>query len=138
MKTTQNAHSGPRWDPIRIFHGRETTFIVLLTENGYGRRVSTFNFMKSILFWTRLLLPVYNRMYTFVNCFFDPRAVRVLIPCNGVSCRVSCGVSSRRVVNRVVARCVIFFCISVAMSCDSTIRSIWKLAGCTSHWVPSQ
>ena len=55
MKTTQNAHSGPRWDPIRIFHGRETTFIVLLTENGYGRRVSTFNFMKSILFWTRLL-----------------------------------------------------------------------------------
>ena len=57
-KNAQNAHSGPRWDPMRIFHGRETTFIVLLTENGYGRTVFTSNFMKSALSWT-LLPPEY-------------------------------------------------------------------------------
>ena len=51
-KNAQNAHSGPRWDPIRIFYGRETTFIVLFTENGYGRTVCTLDFMKSTFFWT--------------------------------------------------------------------------------------
>ena len=42
-----NARSGPWWDPMRTFHGAQSMFIVISTQNGCKRVLNIFDFLKT-------------------------------------------------------------------------------------------